>query len=174
MAILSIILTFLTPILKQCWTYILVVIVCFVAWNKFSRWMQDPKPDPVTTERVLKVDNPALITVRDGLLGRRTAGIALWGIEVPSEQIEIALNQLKNYVKEDDTITVEKKGSYYKVISKGVYVNKELILSGNAKLNQDDSELLAAQKTAQKAKLGIWHDYKPHWFEPVRIETKGY
>lgn len=163
MAIASMIMSIVLPILKHTWTYILVLVIAFVCWHKFKNWMQYPEPDPVATKTVVGVESPTLIQVQHGLLGRRQEAIPLWGLEVPKEQYEDALNQIRSYVQEGDLILTEKKGSYYKIVSRGVYVNKELILKGNAKLNQADDELLDAQEIAQDNKLGCWKDYDPGW-----------
>jgi len=176
-AFLSILMSVGLPILKKTWTYLLVLLIAFWGWHKFKDWMQEPPPNPVQTRTVYKVESPTLIIVKHGLLGRRQQGLTLWGVSIPPNQYETALEQVQSYIQEGDLISTERKGNYYKVIANGVYINKELVLQGNAKINVNDKELKEAQKEAQRNRSGIWVDYKPDipwipWFDEAKEDLK--
>ena len=159
----SLIFSILLPILKKTWTYLLVLGIAFFVYYKIKNWFRAPNND-VRVETVVEVDSPNVIKVKTGLLGRRTKSLILYGIEVPEEQYEDAMDMVNSYVAKDDQVNTEQVGNYYKIWSRGVYINKELILAGNAKLNQNDDDLLDAQSDAQNNQRGIWWDYEKPWF----------
>ena len=172
-------LTILFPLFQKALPYILCVVLGLWLYHKITHLGGSATDTSVVAESVVSVDSGNQLTIKAGLLGRKTRSLTLYGIEIPDAVSTQAADNLKRLVAAGDSVRVEiiegrkRLTDISGVVSaeNGVNCCLDQLRRGLAQTSVSRKDFISAQKEAQKNKLGIWVGYKATFGEEEETIT---